>query len=626
MYDERWAWSRAYSDEVQTGPSTPSFYTYLQSGMTNLKAAAMELTWTEEFAGLHARRVPRLPLLPLVRRARLLQPHVRAGAHPPIHSALRPRRRRALAVPGPTSASEIGICRSTGTSSCLCCGDCTRATRRIAARDDTGHLRGPRAMDRRRGRLLGPLRPRAARRSRRSSPASSHHAAGLALRRERRPPLHHLPVHAAGRAARRCARTGWATRTAPSTTVCRRACRPRRARRTSRCGGCRARIRASPRLPELVATKTGDEALARTRPRRATVVDFHIQLDAFLARYGHRGGAERDAYHPRWRHEPGAASSSRSARCSLSTTTSLPSATRTACASCMLADARPEACERAPTAGPLGAVRRRSSSGSSTLVQDYLYYRDFERFYNDKTMSRLARPLRGDRPALHHHGPAVRRRRHLLPRPPGDAGGRRGRAERPPDRDPGPRPPSGLREVLPAGAAQVPPWLAGLRRRPARRRRQPARHRGEQRRRDRSRPRLPRARPRSPRSQRGDILVTVATDPGWTTVFSIIGGVVVETGGVVAHAVMISREYGLPCVANLGAGLRPHPRRCHHHRRRHRRAGDDPQPGGDRGAEPLGHHRPAAVDDCAEPRGRDGNDARGYQSSRQRSSPIGRTS
>lgn len=33
--------------------------------------------------------------------------------------------------------------------------------------------------------------------------------------------------------------------------------------------------------------------------------------------------------------------------------------------------------------------------------------------------------------------------------------------------------------------------------------------------------------------------------------FSIIGGVVVETGGVVAHAVMISREYGLPCMANL---------------------------------------------------------------------------
>ena len=54
-----------------------------------------------------------------------------------------------------------------------------------------------------------------------------------------------------------------------------------------------------------------------------------------------------------------------------------------------------------------------------------------------------------------------------------------------------------------------------------------------------------------PQPGAGEILVTVATDPGWTTVFSIIGGVVVETGGVVAHAVMISREYGLPCVANL---------------------------------------------------------------------------
>ena len=51
--------------------------------------------------------------------------------------------------------------------------------------------------------------------------------------------------------------------------------------------------------------------------------------------------------------------------------------------------------------------------------------------------------------------------------------------------------------------------------------------------------------------EEGDILVTVATDPAWTTVFSIIGGVVVQTGGVVSHAVMISREYGIPCVANL---------------------------------------------------------------------------
>jgi len=51
--------------------------------------------------------------------------------------------------------------------------------------------------------------------------------------------------------------------------------------------------------------------------------------------------------------------------------------------------------------------------------------------------------------------------------------------------------------------------------------------------------------------EKGDILVAVATDPGWTTVFSIIGGVVVETGGPLAHATLVSREYGIPCVTNV---------------------------------------------------------------------------
>ena len=49
MYDERWVWSRAYSDEVQTGPSTPSFYTYLQLGMTHLKVAALNMTGTSSY-------------------------------------------------------------------------------------------------------------------------------------------------------------------------------------------------------------------------------------------------------------------------------------------------------------------------------------------------------------------------------------------------------------------------------------------------------------------------------------------------------------------------------------------------------------------------------------------------
>lgn len=50
------------------------------------------------------------------------------------------------------------------------------------------------------------------------------------------------------------------------------------------------------------------------------------------------------------------------------------------------------------------------------------------------------------------------------------------------------------------------------------------------------------------RIEKGDILVAAATDPGWTPIFSIIGGVVIETGGALAHATLVSREYGIPCV------------------------------------------------------------------------------
>ena len=50
------------------------------------------------------------------------------------------------------------------------------------------------------------------------------------------------------------------------------------------------------------------------------------------------------------------------------------------------------------------------------------------------------------------------------------------------------------------------------------------------------------------RVQKGDILVTNSTDPGWAPVFSIISGLVLETGGLLAHGACLSREYGLPSV------------------------------------------------------------------------------
>jgi phosphohistidine swiveling domain-containing protein len=46
----------------------------------------------------------------------------------------------------------------------------------------------------------------------------------------------------------------------------------------------------------------------------------------------------------------------------------------------------------------------------------------------------------------------------------------------------------------------------------------------------------------------GDILVTKYTDTGWTSKFSILSGVVTEYGGILCHAAIVSREYGLPCV------------------------------------------------------------------------------
>jgi pyruvate,water dikinase len=50
------------------------------------------------------------------------------------------------------------------------------------------------------------------------------------------------------------------------------------------------------------------------------------------------------------------------------------------------------------------------------------------------------------------------------------------------------------------------------------------------------------------RLQPGDILVTRCTDPGWTTKFSSLAGVVTETGGILSHAAVICREYGIPAV------------------------------------------------------------------------------
>ncbi len=49
----------------------------------------------------------------------------------------------------------------------------------------------------------------------------------------------------------------------------------------------------------------------------------------------------------------------------------------------------------------------------------------------------------------------------------------------------------------------------------------------------------------------GEILVVPRTDPGWTPVFRKIGGLITETGGLLSHGAVVSREYGIPAVTNI---------------------------------------------------------------------------
>ena len=52
------------------------------------------------------------------------------------------------------------------------------------------------------------------------------------------------------------------------------------------------------------------------------------------------------------------------------------------------------------------------------------------------------------------------------------------------------------------------------------------------------------------RLQKDDILVTKFTDTGWTPKFAILSGIVTEYGGILCHAAIVSREYGIPAIVS----------------------------------------------------------------------------
>ena len=54
------------------------------------------------------------------------------------------------------------------------------------------------------------------------------------------------------------------------------------------------------------------------------------------------------------------------------------------------------------------------------------------------------------------------------------------------------------------------------------------------------------------RIQAGDIVVCPSSNPSWVPIFTIAGGLITNTGGVLSHAAVVAREFGLPAVVGTG--------------------------------------------------------------------------
>ncbi|MGA9277946.1 PEP-utilizing enzyme, partial [Ilumatobacter sp.] len=57
----------------------------------------------------------------------------------------------------------------------------------------------------------------------------------------------------------------------------------------------------------------------------------------------------------------------------------------------------------------------------------------------------------------------------------------------------------------------------------------------------------------------GDVLVAPITDPSWTPLFLAAEAVVVDVGATMSHAVIVSRELGIPCVVSAVGATRSIP-------------------------------------------------------------------
>jgi hypothetical protein len=76
--------------------------------------------------------------------------------------------------------------------------------------------------------------------------------------------------------------------------------------------------------------------------------------------------------------------------------------------------------------------------------------------------------------------------------------------------------------------------------------------------------------------------VAPTTSPSWAPAFARIGACITDVGGVMSHAAIVCREYGMPAVVGTGHATKIIKTGMLHPRRRLDRRGDDrPLSGGD---------------------------------------------
>ena len=56
--------------------------------------------------------------------------------------------------------------------------------------------------------------------------------------------------------------------------------------------------------------------------------------------------------------------------------------------------------------------------------------------------------------------------------------------------------------------------------------------------------------------QPGEVLVAQNTDPDWEPVMRRVAAIVTDQGGRTAHAAIVSREFGIPCIVGTGNATR----------------------------------------------------------------------